>query len=135
MIGDGPELEPLGQRATPGVSFLGRIDRGEVRERLARAHVLVATSIREGWGLNVSEAAACGTPAIGYSVPGLADSISSSGGALVAPRPAALADALAEFFAGRLPLEPAISTVPWSEVAARIERRLEEVIRERRSGA
>ena len=52
----------------------------------ARAHVLVATSVREGWGLNVSEAAACGTPAIGYSVPGLVDSIPASGGALVEPR-------------------------------------------------
>jgi glycosyltransferase involved in cell wall biosynthesis len=132
MIGDGPELERLRRAAAPGVSFLGRIERTELRERLARAHVLIATSIREGWGLNVSEAAACGTPAIGYSVPGLVDSVPASGGALVEPHPGALADALAEFFAGRLPLEPAISTVPWSDVAASVERRLEEVIREER---
>ncbi len=42
------------RRAAPaGVTFLGRLERDELRRRLARAHVLVATSVREGWGLNV----------------------------------------------------------------------------------
>jgi glycosyltransferase involved in cell wall biosynthesis len=127
VIGDGPLEERLRSVAPAGVSFFGRVDRNELQERLARAHVLVATSIREGWGLNVSEAAACGTPSIGYSVPGLVDSVSASGGALVEPSPTALGSALVDFFNGELHLEPAISTVSWSEVAARIERRLVEV--------
>jgi glycosyltransferase involved in cell wall biosynthesis len=124
VIGDGSLLPRLRRSAPPSVSFLGRIDRHELLTRLARAHVLVATSIREGWGLNVSEAAACGTPAIGYAVPGLVDSVQSSGGALVEPKPEALAQALVDFFAGRLSLRPTISTVPWAEVAAIVERRL-----------
>jgi glycosyltransferase involved in cell wall biosynthesis len=128
MIGDGPLLTRLQERAPQGVSFLGRVGRDELLERLARAHVLVATSVREGWGLNVSEAAACGTPSIGYRVAGLVDSIDASGGALVDPSPQALAAALGDFFSGRLSLEPAVSTVPWPEVATAVERRLEQAV-------
>jgi glycosyltransferase involved in cell wall biosynthesis len=129
VIGDGPLGARLRKHAPASVSFLGRLGGEEVRDRLARAHVLVATSVREGWGLNVSEAAACGTPAIGYSVPGLVDSVPSSGGALVPPEPEALGQALVEFFAGRLPLAPTVSTVPWDDVAARVEERLDQVVR------
>jgi glycosyltransferase involved in cell wall biosynthesis len=128
LIGDGPLHEKLLRTAPEGVSFLGRLEEEELRKRLARAHVLVATSVREGWGLNVSEAAACGTPSIGYSVPGLVDSLAASGGAAVAPRPEALADALTDFFSERLTLRPRVSTVPWSAVAAQVEERLEQVV-------
>jgi glycosyltransferase involved in cell wall biosynthesis len=76
--------------------------------------------------LNVSEAAACGTPSIGYAVPGLVDAVPESGGKLVDPTPDALGRALREYFAGRLELEPRISTVPWPEVAEAVERRLEQ---------
>jgi glycosyltransferase involved in cell wall biosynthesis len=93
-------------------------------ERLGRAHVLVATSTREGWGLNVSEAALVGTPTIGYAVPGLIDSIPASGGIAIEPRPEALGRALEAFFDGRLRLEPTPSTVPWREVAQTVERHM-----------
>lgn len=128
VIGDGPLLAELRHDGPAGVTFLGRLGRSELRERLARAQVLVATSVREGWGLNVSEAAACGTPSIGYRVPGLVDSVPASGGALVDPTPAALGETLRDLFAGRLQLQPRRSTVPWSEVADAVERRLEQVV-------
>jgi glycosyltransferase involved in cell wall biosynthesis len=134
VIGDGPLVGRLRKRAPETVSFLGRIERAELRDRLARAHVLVATSVREGWGLNVSEAAACGTPAIGYAVPGLVDSLTTSGGATVAPSPEALGEALVDFFSGRLLLRPTISTAPWEEVALSVERRLERAILEASRG-
>ena len=128
MIGDGPLLADLRQDAQPGVTFLGRLERSDLVDRLARAHVLVTTSVREGWGLNVSEAAACGTPSLGYRVPGLIDSVAASGGGLVEPTPAALGEALGDFFAGRLQLQPRPSTVSWQEVADAVERRLQEVV-------
>lgn len=37
--------------------------------------MLIHPSIREGWGLNVIEAAAAGTPTVGYDIVGLRDSI------------------------------------------------------------
>jgi glycosyltransferase involved in cell wall biosynthesis len=129
MIGDGPLLERLRTSAPANVTFLGRLPRDELFDRLARAHVLAATSVREGWGLNVSEAAACGTPSIGYAVPGLVDAVPASGGKLVDPTPDALGRALREYFAGRLELEPRVSTVPWPEVAEAVERRLEQEMR------
>ena len=124
LIGDGPYGDRL-QRALPaGVEMLGRVPFAERQERLARAHVLVATSVREGWGLNVSEAAALGTPTIGYDVAGLCDSIPASGGHLVAATPDALGSALIEFFQGRLALTPRTSTVPWHVVGEAVEQLL-----------
>jgi glycosyltransferase involved in cell wall biosynthesis len=120
VIGDGPLSFAAGQ----GVELLGRLDRPELLRRLAAAHVLVATSVREGWGLNVSEAAACGTPSIGYAVPGLVDSLHASGGAAVDPTSAALAGALRRFFAGELTLRPRVSTLSWTAVAAAFDAHL-----------
>ncbi len=40
-----------------------------------KAWVLIHPSIREGWGLNVIEANGVRTPAVGYNVTGLRDSI------------------------------------------------------------
>ena len=54
--------------------FTGLLDERGKNERLRRAHFLLHTSIREGWGLNVIEANAMGTPAIVYPVGGLVDS-------------------------------------------------------------
>ena len=42
--------------------------------------------------------------------------------------PDRLGATLVDFFSGRLELEPRISTVPWSEVADAVERRLVEVV-------
>jgi glycosyltransferase involved in cell wall biosynthesis len=134
VIGEGPLLDRLRRDAPPAVTFLGRVDADEVLQRLARAHVLVSTSIREGWGLNVSEAAACGTPSIAYDVPGLVDSVRASGGALVEPSPDALGDALVRFFRGELRLEPRPSLRPWPEVAEVVEARLQSVVEAFRSG-
>jgi glycosyltransferase involved in cell wall biosynthesis len=57
------------------VTFHGRVSEEQKRALLAQAHVHVFTSHREGWGLVVSEAAAMGTPSVGYDVPGVRDSI------------------------------------------------------------
>lgn len=128
IIGTGPLESQLRAAAPHGVELLGRVSDEERAERLARAHVLVATSLREGWGLNVSEAAACGTPSIGYAVPGLVDSVLASAGALVDPTPDALGEALVEFFRRELRLEPRADTPTWSDVADVVERRLHDVV-------
>jgi glycosyltransferase involved in cell wall biosynthesis len=47
----------------------------EKRVLLSRSHLLLIPSVREGYGIVVIEANACGTPAIGWSVPGVRDSI------------------------------------------------------------
>ena len=56
------------------VTFAGLLSETEKDRRLRQAHLLVHTSVREGWGLNVLEANAMGTPAVVYPVDGLVDS-------------------------------------------------------------
>lgn len=57
------------------VKFWGYVGKKKKFELLARAHVFINPSVREGWGLVNIEAAACGTPVIGYRVPGVRDSV------------------------------------------------------------
>lgn len=57
--------------------FFGFVDEATKAELLSRAHLMLAPSAREGWGLVVIEASACGTPVIGYDAQGLRDSIRS----------------------------------------------------------
>ena len=47
----------------------------EKKSLLESAHIMLVPSVREGYGIVVIEANACGTPAIGWKVPGLQDSI------------------------------------------------------------
>src|SRR5205807_9736505 len=47
----------------------------EKRLLLSRANLFLRPSIREGYGIVVIAANACGTPAIGWSAPGVPDSI------------------------------------------------------------
>lgn len=75
IIGDGPFKQDLEKMAFDGVKFFGILTNEERRALLRRCWVLVNPSIREGWGLNVIEANALGTPCVGYNVPGLRDSI------------------------------------------------------------
>ena len=122
VIGSGPEEDRLRKIAGPGVTIFGRLPEQEKRERLARAHALVVTSVREGWGLVVTEAAECGTVTVGYDVSGLRDSIRVSGGVLTHAYPKALADGLVGLLpsvvAGRGPHVESAGVLPWSEVAA-----------------
>ena len=69
------------------VDVPGFVDEAEKVRLLQRAHVLVQPSEKEGWGLTVIEANACGTPVIAAAVPGLQDSVrDGETGLLVPPR-------------------------------------------------
>jgi glycosyltransferase involved in cell wall biosynthesis len=124
VIGTGPMEDELRMSAPEGVQFLGKISEGEKIERIARAHVLILTSVREGWGLVVTEAAAVGTPVIAYDVPGLRDSVQASNGVLSEPSPEHLSSVLQEFLStwvrdGLPDIFPG-GVIPWSEVAERV---------------
>lgn len=79
IVGTGEVEQSLKQLAedpalTGRIEFTGLLDEQKKNDCLRRAHFLVHTSVREGWGLNVIEANAMGTPAIVYPVGGLVDS-------------------------------------------------------------
>lgn len=85
IVGDGYLSRRLRRKAPEGASFFGRVPEWKKVELLLRAHVLVFPAVREGWGLTVIEANALGTPAVGYDVPGLRDSIRSGSTGLLVP--------------------------------------------------
>jgi glycosyltransferase involved in cell wall biosynthesis len=92
VIGSGPLEQRLRAHAPEGVTFTGRISDADKQRVVAQAHALLVTSVREGWGLVVSEAAALGTPAVAYDVAGLRDSVTAAQGRLSRPNPRSLAD-------------------------------------------
>ncbi len=91
VMGDGYLMKSLAGRASEGVTFHGRVSQAEKRRLLSRAHLLLVPSVREGWGLVVTEANALGTPALAYRVPGLRDAVKDGvTGVLTDPNPSAL---------------------------------------------
>lgn len=57
------------------VTVWGFISERKKYELMQRAHALVCPSIREGWGIIISEAGYLGTPGIVYDSPGLRDAV------------------------------------------------------------
>jgi glycosyltransferase involved in cell wall biosynthesis len=80
IIGDGddkPRLESLSQelKLQDRITFHGFIDEEEKAPLLQKMNFVVNTSSKEGWGLTVVEANACGAPVVAANVPGLRDSV------------------------------------------------------------
>lgn len=75
IAGDGPHRDRLAALAGPDVTFTGRVSEEEKHRLLSSAWLLLHPASIEGWGIVVAEAAVRGTPAIGFSVPGLRDSV------------------------------------------------------------
>ena len=84
IIGDGYFRKDLETIATDGVKFFGSLPDRERRALVKRAWVLLNPSVREGFGLNVVEANALGTPCIAYDVAGLRDSVKNDETGLLA---------------------------------------------------
>jgi glycosyltransferase involved in cell wall biosynthesis len=90
IVGTGPSkyvarLRRLAVRlhVEDSVRFAGWVPAKEKHELMAASHMLLVTSVREGWGLVVLEANACGTPAVVYDVPGLRDAVHNGDTGLV----------------------------------------------------
>lgn len=80
------------------VKFWGYVSEKVKYQLLAKAHIAINPSIREGWGLVVIEAASVGTPTVGYNVPGLNNSIlDNKTGILCNPKPTDCAEAISSF--------------------------------------
>lgn len=80
------------------VQFVGYLSEPEKNELLRDSHFLLHTSVREGWGLNVIEANAMGTPAAVYPTEGLTESTLKNQTGLVSEEesPESLASCLLE---------------------------------------
>jgi glycosyltransferase involved in cell wall biosynthesis len=129
MLGSGQMKQQLKKDLPAGTTLFGHVSYEERQLRLAQAHVLVATTVREGWGLNVSEGSAVGTPTIGYDSPGLRDSIPMSGGLVVPVSTEKLGIALVDFLNEKIRLTPKIATRSWAKACEQFEYELLKAIK------
>ena len=81
IIGEGyerPALESL-RRSLDAESWLsmpGFVDEDELVAWYQRSWVVTSASLREGWGMTLTEAAACGTPSVATNIAGHRDAVS-----------------------------------------------------------
>ena len=80
IVGDGSErerLEAVVERLDAGrwVRLPGRVPRDELVDLSRRAWLVAGASVAEGWGMTLTEAAACGTPAVATDIGGHRDAV------------------------------------------------------------
>ncbi len=70
----------LGRKSSfrSSIRFLGRVNQAQKMELMQKSHLIAVTSVKEGWGLIVTEANSQGTPAVVYNVDGLRDSVQNN---------------------------------------------------------
>ncbi len=90
IVGDGPMEGPIRQRiaahgAEEWVTLAGYLHREELVGLYRRAWLVTSASLAEGWGLTLTEAAACGTPAVATDVTGHHSSVIDGVTGVLAP--------------------------------------------------
>jgi len=78
--GSGPYFESFIEqikksRFAADIEYLGRVSEEQKINLMQQCHFITVTSVKEGWGLIVTEANSQGTPALAYNVDGLRDSV------------------------------------------------------------
>jgi glycosyltransferase involved in cell wall biosynthesis len=99
IIGEGYErtaLEALRHElgADEWLDLPGHVSDDELVDWYRRAWVVASSSQREGWGMTLTEAAACGTPAVATAIAGHTDAVLDGESGLLVDRPEDLGDAL-----------------------------------------
>jgi glycosyltransferase involved in cell wall biosynthesis len=80
IVGDGPlrsvlEDRVVAARATEWIALPGRVARDDLVAHYRRAWLVVSGSLAEGWGLSLTEGAACGTPCVATDIRGHRSSV------------------------------------------------------------
>jgi len=85
------------------IEYLGRVGEAKKTELMQKSHFILVTSVKEGWGLIVTEANSRGTPAIVYDVDGLRDSVKKGMTGFICPTntPESMAAELTAAFADK----------------------------------
>lgn len=100
IVGEGPERQKLENwirvhDAQSWIKLSGRVSGEELRALYRSSWLITSASLTEGWGLTLTEAAGCGTPAVVSDVSGHRSSVLDNRTGRLAPVEA-LGDALAD---------------------------------------
>lgn len=102
LVGDGPERGAIEEwvraHEATWVTLAGRIGREELRDHYRRSWIVASASLAEGWGLALTEAAGCGTPAVATDISGHRCSVLHDRTGILAPLER-LGDSIAEVLA------------------------------------
>jgi glycosyltransferase involved in cell wall biosynthesis len=106
IVGDGPhrarlEAKAAGVGAGGWLRFAGRVDDDALVDWYRSAWVVASASRREGFGLTLTEAAACGTPVVASRIPGHVDAVADGHSGLLAESTEDLAEKLARVLIDR----------------------------------
>lgn len=90
IVGRGPLEDELRRHverrdASGFVRLAGRVDDAELIDLYRRSWLVVSGSIAEGWGLSLTEGAACGTPAVATDINGHRNSVRDGLTGVLAP--------------------------------------------------
>jgi glycosyltransferase involved in cell wall biosynthesis len=101
IVGDGYERDDIEALvadldATSWVRLAGHVSDEELVSLYRQAWTVASTSVREGWGMTITEAAACGTPAVATRIAGHTDGIVEGHSGLLAGTDDELVAALAQ---------------------------------------
>jgi glycosyltransferase involved in cell wall biosynthesis len=100
IVGSGPQREELealvgAEGASGWITFIGQVAHHDLVALYQRAWVVASASLAEGWGLTLTEAAACGTPAVATDINGHRSSVVDGVTGVLSPLDS-LGDALAD---------------------------------------
>lgn len=145
IVGDGYEkplvestIDELG--AADWVTLRGHLTDAELVDLYRQAWVVASASAREGWGMTLTEAAACGTPAVASRIAGHADAVVDGVSGVLADGDDGLTEALADVLSDPHRLDQLrqgalarAAALTWGQTATEVMRVLaDEVARRRR---
>jgi len=146
IVGDGyerPLIESVIDEldARDWVTLRGRLSDTELVDLYRQTWIVASASAREGWGMTMTEAAACGAPAVATRIAGHSDAVRhGSSGILTASDPASLGDAMADVL-GDADLRAKLSAgalewagqLTWDNTATQLMRVVADEVSRRRS--
>jgi glycosyltransferase involved in cell wall biosynthesis len=80
IVGEGYERSKLEEqvrenKAQSWISLCGYVEQSELVDLYRRAWVVASSSLREGWGMTITEAGACATPSVASRISGHRDAV------------------------------------------------------------
>ena len=132
IVGEGSlrsdlEAQIAAAGATEWITLPGHVTDEELRDFYRRSWLVSSHSLREGWGMSITEAAACGTPSVVVDIAGHRDAVRPGVSGVLVPEGESLAKNMVEVLDNSQRLaslrEGAVAyaqTLTWDAVALRL---------------